>query len=228
MGSSSRPRRPALLCSPSPTTSSCSTWRRGTPKEEEHAEEEEEEEEEEHAEGTDDPHIWTDPSRMAVAVAAFADRAAELDGIDPQAVEAQAAAYVDSLEALDTEIADEVAGVPAERRVLVTNHEVFGYFADRYDFEVVGAVIPSLTTSAAASAADIEELAAVIRERGVPAIFGETTQPTELAEALADEVGGDVEVVELFTESLGEEGSGAETYVGMMGVDARLIAEALA
>lgn len=195
---------------------------------EEDGEDDEEAEHDEQVEGSDDPHIWTDPSRMAQAVAAFAERAGELAGVDAGVIESQAAAYVDELDDLDGEIEDLLADVPSERRVLVTNHEVFGYFADRYDFEVIGAVIPSLTTNASVSAADIEALAGVIRERGVPAIFGETTQPTQLAEALASEVGDGVEVVELFTESLGEDGSGAETYIGMMSLNAERIGGALA
>ena len=71
---------------------------------------------------------------------------------------------------------DVLAAVPAERRVLVTDHEVFGYFADRFDFEVVGTVIPSTTTDAAPSAADLDALAATIRDAGVPAIFTESGQ----------------------------------------------------
>ena len=179
-------------------------------------------------EGGDDPHIWTDPTMMADAVGALASTVAGLEGVDAAAVEAAASSYAAQLSELDTEIAATLAPVPDDRRVLVTNHESFGYFAARYDFAVVGAVIPSLTTSAGASAGSLEELAALIRDTGVPAIFAETTQPTRLADALADEVGGDVQVVELYTESLGEEGSGAETYVEMMRTNAGRIAGALA
>ena len=110
----------------------------------------------------------------------------------------------------------------------MTNHEVLGYFADRYRFEVLGAVIPSTTTGAQASAGDLEQLAATVRDAGVSTIFAETTQSADLAEALADEVGEEVQVVELFTESLGEPGSGAETYVSMMRANAQLIADGLA
>jgi zinc/manganese transport system substrate-binding protein len=109
----------------------------------------------------------------------------------------------------------------------VTNHEVFGYFADRYGFEVVGAVIPSLTTNAETSARELEELARVIEDEGIPVIFAETTGSTDLADALADEVGTEVQVVELFSESLGEDGSGAETYIGMMRTNTELIVGAL-
>jgi len=181
----------------------------------------------EHQDGGDDPHIWTDPTRMITAVEAFGERAAELDGVDAQAVESQAAAYVADLRALDSEIERTLAAIPADQRILVTNHEVFGYFADRYGFEIVGAVIPSLTTNAEASAADLAELADVVSAERVPAIFAEATRSTQLADTLAQAVGGDVEVVELFTESLGAPGSGAETYMGMMRTNADLVADAL-
>ncbi len=153
--------------------------------------------------------------------------AESLPGVDRTVVERQVAAYVEQLAALDTEISSTLAPIPAARRTLVTNHDSFGYFADRYDLRVIGAVIPSLTTSASASAADLEALADVVREQAVPAIFAETTQPTKLADALAAEVGSDVAVVELYTESLGEPGSGADTYVGMLRTDAQRIVEAL-
>jgi len=202
--------------------------------EEEHAEEEGEAGEE-HAEGEDehghegtDPHFFTDPARMATAAQAIADFLAdEVPALDTPAFDDQVAATIDDLRALDGEVEQTLSAVPAERRTLVTNHEVFGYLADRYGFEVVGAVIPSGTTQAEPSAAELDELAHTIEDRGVPAIFVETSSPTRLADALANEV-GDVELVELFTESLGPEGSGGETYAGMMQTNAERIAEALA
>jgi len=87
--------------------------------------------------------------------------------------------------------------------------------------------VPSLTTNAESSAKELEDLAEVLGNQGVRVIFAETTQSTQLAEALAAQVGGDVEIVTLFTESLGEAGSGADTYLGMMRTNAQLIAEAL-
>jgi zinc/manganese transport system substrate-binding protein len=177
--------------------------------------------------GSDDPHLWNDPHSIAGAIAALAPELEALPGVDRAAVERQAASYVQQLDALDTEIEDTLAPIPPERRTLVTNHDSFGYFADRYDLQVVGAVIPSLTTSASASAADLEALAAVVRAHAVPAIFAETTQPTKLADALAAEVGSGVAVVELYTESLGEPGSGADSYVGMLRTDAQRVVAAL-
>ena len=109
-----------------------------------------------------------------------------------------------------------LAAVPADRRKLVTNHEALGYFADRFDFEVIGAIIPSTSSLGETNPRDLEELAVTVRDAGVPAVFGETTQPAEVADQLAELVGGDVAVVELYTETLGEPGSGADTYLTMM------------
>lgn len=178
-------------------------------------------------EHSEDPHIWTDPTNIAAALPALGEAFGDVDGIDAAAVDEGVAAYESELTQLDQDMETDLAAIPSDARVLVTNHEVFGYFADRYGFEVVGTVIPSGTTLAEPSSAELEDLAEVIKENDVPAIFGETTQSTRLADALAESVGADVEVVELYTESLGEEGSGAETYVGLMRTDAELIAGAL-
>lgn len=178
-------------------------------------------------EHSEDPHIWTDPTNISAALPALGEALGDVDGIDATAVDEGVTAYEAELTQLDQDIDAALAGIPSDDRVLVTNHEVFSYFADRYGFEVVGTVIPSGTTLAEPSSAELEDLAQVIREQGVPAIFGETTQSTRLADALAESVGDDVAVIELYTESLGEEGSGAETYVGLMRTDAGLIAGAL-
>lgn len=167
--------------------------------------------------GAPDPHFWTDPSRMVDVVEALGATLADATG---------ARAYGESLRALDAEIESIVAPVPRDRRILVTNHEVLGYFADRYGFEVVGTVIPSTTTGAAPSAADLDRLADVLVDTGARALFAETTASTAIAEALAETV-GDVDVVELHTESLGRPGSGADSYLGMQRTNARLIVEAL-
>ncbi|HEX7131208.1 MAG TPA: metal ABC transporter substrate-binding protein [Iamia sp.] len=177
----------------------------------------------------DDPHFFTDPDRVADAaegIAAFL--ADEVPALATPEVEETAAAYVAELRALASEVEEALAPIPAERRVIVTNHEVFGYFADRYDFEVVGAVIPGGGTGAEPSAGELDDLAHVIEEEDVPAIFADASSPTRLAETLADEVGRDVAVVSLFTEALGDEGSGAETYVEMVRTNVERIVEALA
>ena len=110
---------------------------------------------------------------------------------------------------------------------MVTNHEAFGYFADRYGFEIIGVVIPGGSTLAEPSSAELADLVEVMEQSGTGAIFAETTQPTTLAEAVAAELGGEVEVVELFTESLGGPGSGADTLQEMLVTNAGRISEAL-
>jgi zinc/manganese transport system substrate-binding protein len=178
--------------------------------------------------GGTDPHFFTDPARMATAAQGIAEFLTdEVPGLDTPAFANQTRATINELDALDGEVERTLSALPPDRRTLVTNHEVFGYFADRYGFDVVGAVIPAGTTQAEPSAAQLDELAHTIEERGVPAIFVETSSPTRLADALADEV-GDVDVVELFSESLGDEGSGGETYADMMRTNAERIAGALA
>lgn len=176
----------------------------------------------------DDPHFFTDPARMAEAARALADfLPGEVPALDTDAFRRQAGDYVAELEALDAEVEATLAPVPPERRKLVTNHDVFTYFADRYGFTVIGAVIPAVTTQAQPSAGELDELAATIQAAGVPAVFADTSSPDDLADALADEAGG-VEVVELYSESLGEPGSPGDSYAGMMRTNAQRIAEALA
>jgi zinc/manganese transport system substrate-binding protein len=170
----------------------------------------------------EDPHFFTDPARMAFAATAIVQFLEdELPGLD-----LGASSYVDALEALDTEADSVLAAVAPGDRKLVTNHEVFGYLADRYDFEVIGTVIPSGSTADGASAGALAELVDAVEASGVPAVFADTSSPDDLAQTLADEVGA-VEVVELFSESLGEPGSGGETYLEMVRTNAERIAGAL-
>lgn len=174
-----------------------------------------------------DPHFFTDPARMRAAAAHLAGALVEaLPELDTPAVDARVADYLDELAALDREVASAVAAIPAERRLLVTNHEVLGYFADRYGFEVVGAIIPGGSTLAEPGAGDLDELSRQIESAGVPAIFAETSAPARLAEALAAE-GAAVTVVELYSESLGEPGSGAASYVEMVRTNVQRIVAAL-
>jgi len=184
--------------------------------------------EEEGAHEGGDPHFFQDPTRTVVAVARIGEFLAdEVEGIDADALQASVDAYVAELEALDAEIESLLAGIPEARRILVTNHDAFGYFADRYGFEIVGTVIPSGTTADGVDPGGLAELADVIRSEGVPAIFTETISSGDLAEALADEVGGEVEIVELYTDSLADEGDEASSYVGMLRTNAERIAAAL-
>jgi zinc/manganese transport system substrate-binding protein len=165
---------------------------------------------------------------MEVATQAIADFLTEnLDGIDASVVAANTADYLEQLTALDERIAAAVGALPSERRVLVTSHEVFGYFAERYDFTVVGTVVPSGSTADGSSAGALAELADVIRDQDVPAIFSDTSSSDELAQTLAAEVGA-VEVIALYSESLGAADSDGATYIEMMQANADRITDALA
>lgn len=167
-------------------------------------------------EGTADPHFWTDPTRMRDVVDALADALVSIDGIDKGAIDENAARYRLELAELEKEMTAAFDSVPEDRRSLVTNHHVFGYLAERFDFRIVGAIIPGGTTLASPSASDLRELSSAIAESGVPAIFAESSQPDRLVQVLADEAGVDVDVIELFTESLTAPGQGAESYLEMM------------
>ncbi|RUR01555.1 zinc ABC transporter substrate-binding protein AztC [Labedella endophytica] len=179
------------------------------------------------AEGSPDSHFWTDPARMIDVVDALEPVLTELEGADPGAVEEHAAAYRAELEDLDAEMTDAFGAIPDERRALVTNHHVFGYLADRFDFEVVGAVIPGGTTLAAPSASDLADLVDAVEQTGVPTIFAESSSPDRLVQALASEADVRVDVVELFTESLTGPEGGAPDYLTMMRVNTERIATGL-
>ncbi len=175
-----------------------------------------------------DPHVWLDPTLVAEAVPALAE-ALVAAGADESEISDCADTLIASLEDLDAEISALVEQIPPEQRLLVTNHDALGYFARRYGFEVLGSVLPSSSTLVEASPAELDELADTIEAanggNGVPAIFAEALEATDDATALGDRLG--VEVVTLYTDSLGEEGSGADTYQAMLLSDAALIIDAL-
>lgn len=176
--------------------------------------------------GTPDPHIWFDPTRVAVALPALADALVGSAGLDRAAVDACVARYQAELAATDAAITRTLAAVPPERRKLVTNHDALGYFAARYGLEVIGTVIPSTSSLAATNPAQLDRLARAIIDAGVPAIFAEAKQSETEADTLARRI-GPVRVVVLYSDSL-EPGTPAATYLGLLQADADLIANALA
>lgn len=180
-------------------------------------------EEEEHP--SEDPHFWLDPIRVSDSAAALAE---VLSVSHPQGDWQQRARdYTTEMEATDQAILGLVESIPPESRLLVTNHEAFGYFAARYGFQVIGVVIPGGSTLAEPSSAEIAALVETMEREGVQVIFAETSQPSVLAEAIASELGSDAQVIELFTESLGPQGSGAETLSGLLLTNAERISTAL-
>jgi zinc/manganese transport system substrate-binding protein/manganese/iron transport system substrate-binding protein len=169
-------------------------------------------------EAAGDPHIWHNPKNAEVM---SRDIAAAFEAEDPggkAAYEANLASYTGKLDRLDSWIAGQIDTVPADRRKLVTNHDAFGYYIDRYGLQFVGSVIPSFDTSAELSGRDIRDLVAKIKATGVKAVFSETSLPPKTAETIAREAG--VKVVEgedaLYGDSLGPAGSDGDTYLKMI------------
>lgn len=173
-----------------------------------------------------DPHIWFDPQRVKTMMSTIAMGLKGIDAAGSEDYESRLSAYLSNLDTLDREIAAGIDTIPTESRKLVTNHDALAYFAERYGLEVIGTVIPGIDSRAEPSAKDVAELIDLIHEDGVSVIFAENTVSPDLAESLADQA--DVEIApKLYTDSLGDEGSGADTYIGLMQTDASLIIEYL-
>ena len=178
-----------------------------------------------HDHGALDPHFWFDPNRVKIAVN---DIAAQLSALDPEGASyyfQNAADYAVELDELHSWIQEQVALVQPERRLLVTSHDTFAYFADLYGFEVIGAIIPSLAPDVEPSAERLAGLVEVIREHNAPAVFSETTVSGKLPEALASETGA--VFAQLYADSLGEKGSPDGTYLGMMRANVETMVAAL-
>jgi len=149
------------------------------------------------AAGALDPHFWTDPLAMRGVALALPASVQAATGLD---VQPGARAQATRLARLDREVTGIVKRVPAGHRDIVTGHESLGYFADRYGFGVIGAVTPSLTTGAEASASHVADLAAAARAHNTCVVFGEKGTPAAVTEAVASEAGA--RVVELSTHAL--------------------------
>ncbi|HKP20703.1 MAG TPA: metal ABC transporter substrate-binding protein, partial [Thermoleophilaceae bacterium] len=167
----------------------------------------------------DDPHWWQDPRNAERAVAAIEARLAKLDPAGRITYRRNAARLERRLRALDAGIAACVRRVPKDRRRIVTTHDALGYFAHRYGVEVVGAVIPSLSTQAQASAGDVQKLVDQIRREHVRAVFPESSVNPDIERAIARESGASVGG-KLYADSLGPKGSGGATYLGALSSDA--------
>lgn len=172
-----------------------------------------------------DPHVWFDPAHVKTWARNIETTLSALDPANAAIYRANAAAYTRELDELDAAIRSQVAAIPPERRKLVTDHDVFGYFAERYDFTLVGAVIPAFSTTAEASAGELADLIGKIRAERAPAVFVGASVNPKAAAAVAAETG--IPVIRLYTGELGAAGSGAETYLGMMRMNVEALAKAL-
>ena len=192
--------------------------------EEEHGDEEEEDAHG-HAHGSLDPHFWFDPLRVQQAVNSIAAQLSTADPAGQTSYRDNAAAYNRELDDLHAWITEQVAALPEDRRVLVTSHDAFQYYAQRYGFEVVGAIFP-LTTEAEPTAQDLAMLIETIEHEAVPAVFTETTHSDRLARRVSEETGATL-VGGLYSGSLGELGGEAGNYIDMMRFNTTIIVEAL-
>jgi ABC-type Zn uptake system ZnuABC Zn-binding protein ZnuA len=177
-----------------------------------------------HHEG--DPHFWLDPLSVVKYVENIRDGLIATDPDGKDTYTQNATAYITQLNDLDGWIKQQVIAIPEERRLIVTNHESFGYFADRYGFTIIGTVIPSVSTGASPSAQQLARLVDHIRETGAIAIFLETGSNPKLAEQIAVETGIKV-VSDLFTHSITDANGKAPTYIDMMKYNVNAIVEAL-
>lgn len=175
---------------------------------------------------TQDPHFWLDPVSAIHYVENIRDGLTQADPVGKEIYTQNAEVYIASLKELDSWIRAQVEQIPAERRLLVTNHESFGYFADRYGFKIVGTVLPSVSTGAAPSAEQMTTLIEKVRASGAKAIFLETGADRRLADQIAQETGATV-VTGLYTHSVTEPGGKASTYLSMMKYNTTLIVDAL-
>jgi len=195
--------------------------------EEEHADDEEHTDEHDHDHGEFDPHVWHSAANAQIMVNTILDALVEADAAHADDYTANATEYLAALADLDTWIVDSIEQVDPSDRLLVTSHDAFGYYIDAYDLEFVGAIIPSLDDSAEASAAEIDELVALIRETGARAVFAESSVNPAAAETIADEAGITVYSGEeaLYADSLGAAGSSGANYIASVVHNTQLIVE---
>jgi len=173
-----------------------------------------------------DPHLWMNPSHVIHYVENIRDGLSRIDPAGKEVYRANAEAYIARLKDLDRWAKQQMAQLPPERRLLVTNHDTLRYFAQAYGFEIVGLVIPGLTSEASPSAQQLASLVETIRSHGVRAIFLDAGENPKLAEQIAAESGARV-VADLFVESLSTPDGPAPTYIEMIRHDVTVIVEAL-
>jgi ABC-type Zn uptake system ZnuABC Zn-binding protein ZnuA len=178
----------------------------------------------EHPDG--DPHMWMDPLKVIHYVENIRDGFSQADPAGKEIYSANAQAYIAQLQDLDRWVKSQVALVPPEKRLLVTNHDALAYFAEAYGFKVVGAVIPSVTNEASPSAQQMAALIDTIKSSGAPAIFLDISENQKLANQIASESGAKV-VTDLYVETISAPDGPAATYIEMIKHDVTEIAAAL-
>jgi zinc/manganese transport system substrate-binding protein/manganese/iron transport system substrate-binding protein len=176
--------------------------------------------------GEKDPHIWFDPLNAKKMVQRIRDELIIADPAGADVYRRNTSAYERQLDELDQEIRRQIETIPAANRKLVSNHDTFGYYINRYGLTFVGSVIPSLSSDAQPSAAEVTKLVEAIRAQGVKAIFAERSINPKLSEQIAREAGVKVYAT-LYSDSLGPAGSDGDTYLKMMRFNTKTIVEGL-
>lgn len=195
------------------------------PDEESHDHEAEAPEENAH-EHAIDPHFWLDPLQVIRYAENIRDGLIQADPAGKDEYTSNTVRYIAQLKELDGWIRGQIETIPPEKRIIVTNHESFGYFADRYGLRIVGTVIPSISTDSAPSAMQMAKLVDVIRQTGVSAVFVESGANLKLADQVAQETGVKV-ISDLYTHSITTADGVAPSYISMMQHNVRAIVEGL-
>ena len=173
-----------------------------------------------------DPHVWHDPHLTEQMVRAISAALGETDPPRSANYQQRSDEYIRELQSLDSEIRQQVAAIPTDRRQLVTTHDTFGYFAERYGFQV-SSVMGTISSEAAdPSAAQIAEIVNHLRSSRINAVFAENILNPQVTEQVAAEAGVNI-VRTLFTDALGDAGSEGDTYLRMMRSNVKNIVEAL-
>jgi ABC-type Zn uptake system ZnuABC Zn-binding protein ZnuA len=170
------------------------------------------------------PHFWLSAAFGAKYVGKIRDSLIQADPAGESSYRTRADAYITQLLQLDDELKQQAQSIPAERRTIVTNHDAFPYFAKEYSFTIVGNLLGSAETDL--SAGDMAQLIRQIEQQQVRAIFAESQFNPRLTQALADEAGVKV-IATLYTDTLGEPGSGVDSYAAMLRYNMRTIVDAL-
>lgn len=169
-------------------------------------------------EGAYDPHVWFDLDLWTVVVASVRDALVDMDPDRAATYRANAEAYIEEIQSLDAYVKSQADSLDAGIRALVTAHDAFNYFARRYGFEVRG--LQGISTESEASTADVQDLARFISDRGIRAVFIESSVPDQGVQAVIEAAGarGHTVVVggEIFSDAMGAVGTPEGAYLGMI------------
>ena len=172
-----------------------------------------------------DPHVWFDPTLVSAWVDVIGDQLSQLVPLLEPEFQTRSAKYQNDLATLDMWIQFRLEEIPADRRLLITDHHVYGYFARRYGFEQVGTIFPGLSTMSEPSARELAELVSTIESLNIPAIFVGTAVNPSLAQQVASDTG--TLIVFMYTGALSDQNGPAGTYIDFMRYTANAIREGL-